>query len=87
MNAADSRKLLVAQLLATRDTLLATVSQVDTSLLALGVDVDTLGEPSLPACEHPEDRIENLHTTLDDAPDDWICHACGARSPLPFHPE
>lgn len=88
-------KLLVSQLLATRDTLVAqqttigaALSQIDTSLLALGVDVDRLGEPDVAGdCPHPPDQVENLTKTLDDTPDAWICHACGARSSEPFHPE
>lgn len=83
------RKVTVAQLLATRDTLLASVTQIDAALLALGVDVDALDDaaPQPNNCPHPPSEIVNHHTTLDDDPDDFECHLCGARQPEPFHPD
>lgn len=81
-----AQKLLIAQLMATRDQFAASIGQIDTTLLALGVDVDRLGEPAAD-CEHPADQIVNHHTTLDDSPDDFECMACRARQSEPFHPE
>lgn len=86
--AAAADKLAVAQLLATRDTLYATISQIDACLLAHGVDVDRIADPPVGAgCAHPADLIVNHHTTLDDKPDDHECQACGARQSTPFHSE
>jgi hypothetical protein len=81
------QKILVARLMANRDSLAATIGQIDVMLLELGVDVSSIGETQPAECPHPKDEVENLHSTLDDGPDDWICHVCGARQSEPFHPE
>lgn len=77
-----NNKLLIAQLVATRDTLLATVSQVEASLVALDVDPAT-GEPGV--CEHPEEAIVD-HSTLGQPPGPFTCTACGVTQDTPFHP-
>lgn len=80
----DPTKLLIAQLMATRDALVASVGQIDVALLALGVDVEAL-EHAEPDCPHPPELVRNHHMTLDDAPDDFECLQCHARQATPFH--
>lgn len=85
-----STRLLTAQLLATRDTLMAGVAQIDASLLALGFDppADDDAPAASQKCQHP--TVED-HSTLPTETDDgqWYrCAACGAESPtLPIPTE
>lgn len=80
------KKLLVAQLMATRSAFLAGVDQIEVALLTMGVDVERLNDEPVD-CPHPPDQIVNHAGTLDDTPDDFQCQACGARQSEPFHPE
>jgi hypothetical protein len=75
-------KRLVAQLLATRATLWAAGAQIESQLVALGIDPET-GDPE--ACEHPADQIED-HSTLGAPPGPFTCSACGLTQDEPFHP-
>lgn len=74
MNRRD--KVIVAQLLATRDTLLASVAQVDAALIGLGVSPETIGHEPDPAdaCSHPAEQLRD-ESTLDT--DVYYCRACG----------
>lgn len=79
----NNRRLLIAQLMATRETLLASVAQVEASLIALDVDLEETAVTKA-TCPHPEEAIQDLAETLgSEGP--YQCAVCGTTQDNPFH--
>jgi hypothetical protein len=79
MNDAE-RKMAIASLMATRETLHAGIAQIEASLVILGVPME-LSAPEV--CPHPAEGIEDLATTLG-AEGPYRCSSCGHTQDHPF---